>query len=115
MPDRYFADVFDAEGRPYVFDTLANGAEVCGPFDTLEEAFQTARQMNDSTHTLIRYTVVGTYADSWERGTEFDAPQRYASYFWAEDTAHAEEQARDEAGDTLIVAGVLLGECPVMA
>lgn len=50
---------------------------------------------------MERYTVIGVYADN---------KQRYASYFWADDYRHAEEQAYNEADDGLIIAGVVRGE-----
>lgn len=61
---------------------------------------------------LVKYTVVGVYEDS----TEPDgAPQRYAEAFWAENPEHAEEQARNSAGETLVVAAVIDGEASVVA
>jgi hypothetical protein len=61
---------------------------------------------------LVRYTVVGTYTDSNEPDGK---PQRYASYCWADDPDAAEEQAFLEAGDSLQVAAVLVGEATVAA
>lgn len=60
----------------------------------------------------VRYTVVGYYTDAVEAdGT----PQRYTSWFWADDPLHAEEQARQEVGETLTVTAVLFGEVRVAA
>lgn len=50
---------------------------------------------------LRHYTVIGVYEDN--------GYQRYASYFQAEDPDHAEEQARNEGGDSLVIAGVVRG------
>jgi len=47
MPSsRYFADIFDADGKAYVFDELNFGAECCGPFDSLNDALQAANDLN---------------------------------------------------------------------
>lgn len=46
MMSRYFADTFDAEGKPYVFDGMDGGSECCGPFASLGDAEQTANDLN---------------------------------------------------------------------
>lgn len=46
MPGRYYADTFDADGLVFVFDSADGGAEACGPFDTIENAAQTANDLN---------------------------------------------------------------------
>lgn len=49
--ERYFADIFDADGKPYVFDSVADGAECCGPFDSFGNALQAQNDLNtDNDH-----------------------------------------------------------------
>lgn len=48
---RYFADIFDGDGKWYVFDEADAGAECAGPFATEGEARQSANDLNtDNTH-----------------------------------------------------------------
>lgn len=43
---RFYAEVFDADGKFYVFDAEDGGAECAGPFDTLGEAEREADRLN---------------------------------------------------------------------
>jgi hypothetical protein len=56
---------------------------------------------------MKRYTVIGVFLDLID---EDKHAQRYSAYFSADDAEHAEEQARDEGGDSLWIAGVVEGE-----
>jgi hypothetical protein len=48
MMKRFFADRYDAEGVYYVFDQNQAGSAVAGPFDTLEQAEQSAAMLNEN-------------------------------------------------------------------
>lgn len=48
MSDRYAADVFDEDGKFYIFDELDHGSECCGPFDTMAQANTEANMLNEN-------------------------------------------------------------------
>jgi hypothetical protein len=58
---------------------------------------------------LRQLTVIGFYTDT------LDEQNYYASHFWAENSEHAIEQARNEVGEeaatVLVIVAVLEGRC----
>lgn len=43
---RFFADIFDAEDKPYVFDSKYQGQAIAGPYSSLELAVDEADELN---------------------------------------------------------------------